>query len=920
MIDINKNKDYYYISNAVDYEHFKESKNRIGKRPILIKETDKPILGYYGAFSSWLDYNKIKEYADDGKYHIVMIGGIRSIPKYNIRIEHPNITWINHVSYEKLPYYLSWFDKCFIPFKDSKLIRCVNPCKLWEYSVSKKEIIKYNVNMPKIEKIITYKEVCYKLENIIDNKLEKFYKNINENNYKYNLNKLTELNTYYINNLNNTIINNKKPTFIFFSMIDYYFRIQRSQHFARILANNGFKVFYLKTTLTNDKNNISKICDNLFEVNLCCKTGKPISVYTTELNINDINSIIESINELKKKYNFNYFISIIMNPFWYQVCKNINNTIIVFDCCDYTKGFNTHSNIILDSEEDMLDNEYIIFSSLNLVKMLDYKKKDYKLIRNGCDFDYFNKIEKVEKNKKVIGYYGAISDWFDVDLVEYIIKEFQEYDFHLIGSVYCIDKEHENKIKNLDRYSNVTLFGEIPYKNLKDYLNKFDVGLIPFIINDLIKCTNPVKLYEMLSMGLPVVMVDLPDVNDLNSNDLYYLSKTKEDFKNNIENILNNNNIEKELNNKEKRIKYASKHTWEERVSHIINLTDKLNPFISIVLLCWNHWTETKRCIESVLQNTNYNKYELVIVNNNSTDETKEELKEYNKNNNIKIVNNNINRGFAGGMNIGTLNSSYEYIVLLNNDTIVNKNWLFPLIKPLILNNYSCGSPITNNCGNEIKQFIKYDNPNDLLQKADLLQKYNKYKCIKTDRIPFFCPVVKKEDFYSIGLLDVKYKVGGWEDDDLLEKMKLYSGNSNYYTYGSFVYHMESLTMKDTSKEGKDWTKQNNNREIFEKKWNKQWITPQYKMDIISVKLDTNQPNIHHLISTSTYLNNKLYEITDNNYKIILSDKYDENNLCVIKEEDNIIYLKYKSYDYKLDKKEWNVFNLYSIINTCLFC
>ena len=70
----------------------------------------------------------------------------------------------------------------------------------------------------------------------------------------------------------------------------------------------------------------------------------------------------------------------------------------------------------------------------------------------------------------------------------------------------------------------------------------------------------------------------------------------------------------------------------------------------------------------------------------------------------IKVINNDKNYGFSKGMNIGSLHAKYDYIILLNNDTVVSKNWLYPLVKPLILNSkYTCGSPITNNCGNEAK-------------------------------------------------------------------------------------------------------------------------------------------------------------------------------------------------------------------------
>ena len=124
--EIDNTRQYTYISNACDYEHFSKAKNRIGERPKDFPKTNKPILGYYGAFSHWLDYNIIRKYADDGKYHIVMIGGIQGNAKYNIKFNHKNITWLDHKPYDELPYYLSWFDKCFLPFKNCELTKSPN--------------------------------------------------------------------------------------------------------------------------------------------------------------------------------------------------------------------------------------------------------------------------------------------------------------------------------------------------------------------------------------------------------------------------------------------------------------------------------------------------------------------------------------------------------------------------------------------------------------------------------------------------------------------------------------------------------------------------------------------------------------------------------------------------------------------------
>ena len=86
------------------------------------------------------------------------------------QINHQNITWLNHKQYEELPYYLSWFDICFLPLKNCVLTKYINPCKLWEYMASEKEIIKTNVNI-ECSKIIKYEDECEKILKLYDKNL-----------------------------------------------------------------------------------------------------------------------------------------------------------------------------------------------------------------------------------------------------------------------------------------------------------------------------------------------------------------------------------------------------------------------------------------------------------------------------------------------------------------------------------------------------------------------------------------------------------------------------------------------------------------------------------------------------------------------------------------------------------------------------
>ena len=181
------------------------------------------------------------------------------------------------------------------------------------------------------------------------------------------------------------------------------------------------------------------------------------------------------------------------------------------------------------------------------------------MIRNGCDLDRFIDIKRNGqldsiKRKPIIGYFGAINDWFDVEAVEYAVKENSEKRFVFIGNI------DTKKVKRLFKYRNVYFLGEVKHEELGGYLAYFDVCTIPFVLNDLIKSTNPVKFYEYLATGKPVVSSKLPELERYS--DICYLYSGKEDFSKCIYKAL----YDKEEDTVKKRIKVARENSWDERV------------------------------------------------------------------------------------------------------------------------------------------------------------------------------------------------------------------------------------------------------------------------------------------------------------------------------------------------------------------
>lgn len=107
-------------------------------------------------------------------------------------------------------------------------------------------------------------------------------------------------------------------------------------------------------------------------------------------------------------------------------------------------------------------------------------------------------------------------------------------------------------------------------------------------------------------------------------------------------------------------------------------------PKVSIIIVNFNQKELTLNCLISLKKMT-YSSYEIILVDNHSSDGSVQEIKK--KFSRIKLIQNGDNLGFTGGNNIGVNKALGEYILLLNNDTIVSPNFLEPLVEDLESNN-----------------------------------------------------------------------------------------------------------------------------------------------------------------------------------------------------------------------------------------
>ena len=604
---------------------------------------------------------------------------------------------------------------------------------------------------------------------------------------------------------------------IVFSVIDYTFRYQRPQQIADHFARKGHRVFYLNANFSKADGYSIVLKDGIYQVTLSSSENN--SVYSLNRS-EDCQEIFRQIELLIEEYGIRDAVMIADYPTWIEAIHRLKDKFgfrLITDYMDDYTGFTSTTEMFLkgDCIRLLQLSDAVIASSQYLVDIASQYNQQVLAIRNGTEFSHFNKAfgNTTKKDRKVIGYYGAIAEWFDSEKVEYLAHRFRDCDFVLIGAV------TNTKIQALN-LPNVKKIGEIPYQELPEYLAGFDVCLIPFDTStDLIKATNPVKFYEYLSAGKKIVATEIPELEPYR--DRYvYLANDNVKFGDYVEACLKETD---QLADPMACCEFAKENDWAKRVNAFEHTVETMFPKVSVVVLCYNQLSYTRQCVESILYNTAYPNYELILVDNNSTDDTSAYLREIEtKDKRVKCIYNKTNRGFAGGNNDGIDASNGEYIVLLNNDTLVTRGWLTAMVKHCGREKAGIVGAVTNSIGNEAQIEVSYSNVSEMPAFAYEYTRRHMNEIYPHDGVlAMFCVMFRRSLVKIIGKLDENYGIGMFEDDDYSYAAKN-AGFDLILPEDVFIHHFGSASFKKLESETHRKIYEEN-KAYFEKKWNTTW-------------------------------------------------------------------------------------------------
>jgi GT2 family glycosyltransferase/tetratricopeptide (TPR) repeat protein len=609
---------------------------------------------------------------------------------------------------------------------------------------------------------------------------------------------------------------------IWLGVIDWHYRIQRPQHLATNLADLGARVFYVSLVFEppDDKGRFRIIESphrNVFEVRMRFPGNASENLYRG-LSARAVAELQLGLDELIGVLGVRAPVIVVEHPAWQPVACGVPGATIVYDCLDLATGFSTAAKTTATYEAAMLATaDLVVAASHPLIEHIAATRSSI-LVRNAADVEFFAQgfTDRPVGERPVIGYFGAIAEWFNIEWIERCAAARPDWDFRLVGRTDGCNVSHAARLPN------VSFLGEQPYRELPRFLREIDVAVIPFKMIELIRCTNPVKLYEYMAAGKPVVAAPMPEV--VEATELAYIAEDAASFADRIAQALAEDSVALRL----RRLAWAREHTWPSRARQLHAAIEASLPPVSVVVLTYNNWEYTRACLASLRDYSDYPDLEIIVVDNASSDGTPENLCQLQRQDpRIRVVLNDANLGFAAGNNVGLRLARGEFVILLNNDTVVTRGWVRDLIRPMQLDpRIGLTGPLTNAIGNEQKVKPGYDIVRDMPQWARRFVRDRLRHTVETSNLAFFCVAIRRSVLDEVGLLDEVYGVVFYEDDDYCRRAR----QADYKLVivdDVFVHHHLSASVAALGSQavGEFMAR---NKAIFEARWG-EWQPHRYR-------------------------------------------------------------------------------------------
>lgn len=354
-----------------------------------------------------------------------------------------------------------------------------------------------------------------------------------------------------------------KAPILYLPAVSWTYRFQRPQHLAVALARAGHPVLYVDGFLRSrilPSRHLLHARGGLHVLRMRVP-GRP-DPYREPLDrraaVRMAGTILAGLRGERPLMVF------VQLPFWAELGRELARRLgvpLVYDRIDLHAGFPGVPESIGKAEERLMREADLVCATAGLLAEgpRDLNAR-VQLLRNGVDLGAFPEPAPQRRDGIIrIGYVGALGPWFDAEAVGQAARALPDWRFRLAGRV------EDPRVAALSSLPNLGTVGEIPFAEVAAFLSDLDVALVPFRDLPLTRAVDPVKLYEALAMGLPVVARRLPETERW-SEPLVYLYDDPESFVRQLQRAVERRNPELAR----ERRRAAEGESWDRRAAELL--------------------------------------------------------------------------------------------------------------------------------------------------------------------------------------------------------------------------------------------------------------------------------------------------------------------------------------------------------------
>jgi hypothetical protein len=265
------------------------------------------------------------------------------------------------------------------------------------------------------------------------------------------------------------------------------------------------------------------------------------------------------------------------SPWHRRTLDYFNKPVVVYDHYDDLAVWNARQ----EDHQYLLQNAKVVMATARgLLEKARILRPDIFFAPNAVDYGFIQRFRPSSTDaapdefrpilalgKPIIGYSGAIAEWFDYDLVREAARAHPEWEFVLVGVNYDHSLDRSGILES--GLGNLHWLGMKSYDELFAYVWRFDIGIIPFKVNEITLATSPIKLFEYMACAKPVVSTALPECKNYPG---VFTAETAEQFGTCLLQALQMGKEEAYLRTIDQ---VARQNTWEQRVDAIITRLEK---------------------------------------------------------------------------------------------------------------------------------------------------------------------------------------------------------------------------------------------------------------------------------------------------------------------------------------------------------